>query len=154
MLPITLLSYGFLAGCAGLLFQMLVLVLFGTEATIAVPSTLYLVTAATIEELAKFGFLLQAFRRYGADVSWVSIICFGIGFALVEIALALFLDQTMVAGSGWTALGANAVLHTSTALLFGFGLRRFGFPHPFLWVLLIAATIAHSAYNFYRIAQE
>lgn len=151
MLFVTLFLYGFLAGCAGLLIQTLLIVLFGQDAALTQPALVFVIAAAAVEEFMKFGFLIQAIRRFGSQITLVSASLFGLGFASVEIGLFL--------SSGWnqplTALplpGLNILFHILTAVALAACLRRFSPRHPLAWGTLGLATLLHALYNLSRLS--
>lgn len=147
LLPITLFCYGFLAGCAGLLLQTLLVVLWGENTPLQDSNLLWLTLAVAIEELMKLGFLLQASRRFPGQISWIAGSLFGLGFAAVEFGLALTSGQSL----SLPLLGANALLHVGTTSLFVWGLRHFGFPSFQLLLGSLIAIVTHLVYNLIRL---
>lgn len=149
MLPLTLFFYGFLAAVAGLLFQAIPLILFGSETSLLAPSIGWLAGAASIEELAKLGFLGQARRRYGSTaLSAVALGGFGVGFAAVEIALLPFLLSSPIE---WGPVTTTMLLHMATVLALGLTLRRYPWPHPWLLGMLGLVILIHIGYNLFRL---
>lgn len=148
MLPLTLLTYGFLAGCAGLLLQIVLVVLLGQDAAITRPAPLFIVAAATIEELMKFSFLAQAIRRYGPAVTVLPSILFGLGFVGVEIGLFYWTN-----GHQPIALQSffNILFHIGTAVTLALCLRRYGPRGLIAWGALGLMAALHSLYNFSRL---
>ncbi len=152
MLPITLFFYGFLAGCAGLLLQILFLTLFGEETTVTNPGLVFLFAAALAEEATKLLFLIQAFRRYAIpSLTLPSLLLFGFGFALIEVLLFFFADSSSREGIPLLPLSANIFFHLTTTIFLGFLLRRFPFPRHFLLGGLALVTSLHVLYNFFRL---
>lgn len=148
MLPITLFTYGFLAACAGLLLQILLLSLFGTETTLTSPSLIFLLSAASIEELAKLLFLVQALRRFGSQaLNLAQLILFGLGFATLELGFVFF--QSPHSLPSLPLLGLNAFLHIGTSVILGMALGRLA--KPLVLIVLIGVTLLHGLYNFYRL---
>lgn len=149
MLPLFF-FYGFFAACAGLLLQIFFLAGFGSEINVLNPSSLFLLIAALIEETVKLGFLLQAKRRFGDEsLRFAALLLFGIGFAILEILFALFLQ------SGDTPpiilLAANSLFHIITVCLLGLALKRFSPANPLLWAILLGITLIHGLYNLLRL---
>lgn len=149
MLPITFFFYGFFAGCAGLLSQILLLVITGERFDTVHPTLLFIVLAALLEETAKLLFLFQGIRRFTlAALTILHLILFGIGFALLELAFAFFIDPAGI--PPLSLLSFNALFHIATVLLLGWGLRHLPRSKATLGLLLFLATLLHTAYNLFR----
>lgn len=146
------LLYGFLAGCAGLLLQAVLLIMFGDEQTLLSPGVLFIIGAASVEEIMKLAFLLQYAKRITGDLRWVHVFIFGLGFAATEIVLAFFLGaNSLPTQDHWLALLLNAGLHILTTLILALGIRFLGF-RRILWLALLSAVILiHSGYNIMRL---
>jgi len=152
MLPITLFFYGFLAGCAGLLLQILFLTFFGEETTITNPGLVFLFAAALAEETTKLLFLIQAFRRYAIpSLTLPSLLLFGFGFALIEVLLFFFAGSSSREDIPLLPLSANILVHLATTLFLGFLLKYFPFPGRFVFGGLAFVTLLHALYNLFRL---
>lgn len=148
MLPLFFL-YGFLAACAGLLLQILLLTGSST-ANVLQPSFFFLIVAALIEESVKLGFLFQAMRRFGSQTFQLrSLVLFGVGFALLEIAFAFFSNST---GHPPTLLLiANGLLHILTVILLGLALKKFPRTSAAFWGTFLSTICLHILYNLARL---
>jgi hypothetical protein len=150
MLLITLFTYGFFAACAGLLLQILLTALFGENFSTVSPGMLFILAAAFTEEVAKFIFLLQAFRRFGESVlQFLSLVAFGVGFALLEVLFAFFMNPRDL--PPLPLLTTNALLHIITSLLLGLALRHFTLSRLLLLASLVGVTLLHTLYNLFRL---
>lgn len=149
MLLITLFLYGFLAGCAGLLIQTLLIVLFGQDTALTEPTFFFVAVAALVEELMKFGFLIQSLRRFGDRLSTVPAALFGLGFAAVEVGLSL-----SASGSASTSplLMLNILFHTGTTVALALALLRYGARSLTSWGILGATALLHLLYNLSRLS--
>lgn len=149
MLPLFF-FYGFFAACAGLLLQIFLLILLGSEVDVLNPSSLFLIAAAFIEELTKLVFLWQASRRFGDSIfRFTSLMVFGLGFAILEILFGLFLNPHDL--SPLVLIATNGFFHILTTILLGLTLRRFSPSSIALWGILAALTLLHSLYNLFRL---
>ena len=140
MLPLTALIYGTLAAGAAFLLEILFLTGFSSGLTA-------FATGALIEEGMKLLFLFQYQKRFPPSIpssipfQLFSFSLFGIGFALIEIFLALPPDIGI--------LSALICIHTFTSLLLGYALLSRERSLIFLPVGIISAVCAHTAYNLF-----
>lgn len=150
MLLITLFSYGLLTGCAGLLLQILSLILLGGEVSFTNPTLTLIILAAIIEETIKLIFLWQAHRRFGhSALSIPALVAFGVGFASIELSLILFLppqDSLLL-----ILIGSNALAHIVSVLFIGMALKYFSHSRRIIFSLLIIISSLHALYNFVRL---
>lgn len=146
----TLFSYGLLAGCAGLLLQVLSLILLGGEASFTSPTPTLIILAAIIEETIKLIFLWQAHRRFGHNtLSIPALVVFGLGFAFTELSLILFLPPQD--HSPLILIGGNTLAHIVSVLFLGMALRYFSYSHRVIFSLLVLISSLHALYNFARL---
>ena len=137
MLPFTALIYGTLAAGAAFLLE----ILFLTGLSLGL---ITFIGGALIEESMKLLFLFQYRKRFHASMpssiplQLLFFTLFGIGFALVEISLALPPDIG--------TLFALAGIHTCTSLLLGYALLARTLSPIFLPAGLMLATGVHAAY--------
>lgn len=152
MLPLTIFFYGFLAACAGLLIQVLLMSFWVSDAfTIPTLGATFIIAAALTEELMKLGFLLQAKRRYDFPaLSLPSILAFGLGFAGLEIGIAMLTTDYSAWPEPFLPLFYNTLFHVGTVLLLGLALKKFGIRHPLTWVTFLGVSLVHVMYNLYR----
>lgn len=149
MLSLNFFLYGFLAGCAGLLAQIMLLVFTDESFDVLNPSLLLIVIAAFLEEAVKLLFLFQAIRRFTLPaLTYPHLIIFGVGFALLEFAFAFFMHPTDLPPLPLLAL--NALFHLATVMFLGWGLRTFALSRTNLGLLLLVATLFHTVYNLFR----
>ena len=152
MLALTTFFYGFLAACAGLLIQIL-LMSFSVNDNFTAPhlSISFIIAAALTEELMKLGFLLQAKRRYDLPaLSLSSLLAFGLGFAGLEIGIATLTTDYSAWPEPFLPLFYNTLFHVGTVLLLGLALKKFGIRHPLTWVTFLGVSLVHVMYNLYR----
>ncbi len=152
MFPLTLFFYGFLAACAGLLFQVLLMSFWVSDSltlpTLGIP---FIITAACIEEFMKLGFLSQAQRRYGFEtLSLLPLFAFGFGFACLEVGMTVLSPNFITWSGPLFPLLSNTLFHISTVLILGFSLKKFGLRHPLLWGVFLGISFLHIFYNLYR----
>jgi hypothetical protein len=140
MFPFTALIYGTLAAGAAFLLESLFLTGFSF-------GLIAFTAGALIEEGMKLLFLFQYQKRFPPSIpssipfQLFSFSLFGIGFALIEIFLALPPDIGI--------LFALVGIHTFTSLLLGYVLLSRERSSAFLPVGIISAVCAHTAYNLF-----
>lgn len=143
--------YGFLASCAGLLAQVLVLLLIGERVPNMQLSPFFLFGAALIEEGVKVVFLWQSQKRFGQiALSWLPLFLFGLGFSFIETLFALTLDPNTP--HTLAPILSNSFLHLSTVLIFGIALRHLSPTRPSFLALLTAVVVLHTLYNLFRLS--
>ena len=140
MFPFTALIYGTLAAGAAFLLESLFLTGFSF-------GLIAFTAGALIEEGMKLLFLFQYQKRFlpsipsSTPLQFLFFSLFGIGFALIEIFLALPPDIGI--------LSALICIHTFTSLLLGYALLSRERSLIFLPVGIISAVCAHTAYNLF-----
>lgn len=135
--------YGFLAAAAALFLE----VFFEYTFSLPLPpiSIPLFFLAASIEEGAKFLFLLQLGRRFPGAFSLGRALAFGLGFAAVE----LFLVSTRMSIMTPTPLFGIVVVHVSTVLFLFLGIRSYGSWSLAPWLALASVTVLHTTYNVF-----
>ena len=140
MFPFTALIYGTLAAGAAFLLEILFLTGFS-------PGLIAFTAGALIEESMKLLFLFQYQKRFPPSIPssiplrLLPFSLFGIGFALIEILLAIPPDIGI--------LLALVGIHTFTSLLLGYVLLSKERSLIFLPIGIISAVCAHTAYNLF-----
>lgn len=152
MLALTTFLYGFLAACAGLLIQVLLMSFWVSDAfTLPTLGPIFIIAAALTEELMKLGFLLQAKRRYDFPaLSLSALLTFGLGFAGLEIGIATLTTDYSAWPEPLLPLFYNTLFHLSTVFLLGLALKKSGIRHPLTWVTFLGVSLVHVVYNLYR----
>lgn len=140
MFPLTALIYGALSALAAFLLESLFLA--------GVPlGPMILLAGALIEESAKLLFLFQWQKRFQDQVppllplQLLLCVFFGIGFASVEIAIALPPHLSTIL--------SLASVHALTSLPLGYAIMRKGGSPRALLLCLGLATCLHTAYNLF-----
>lgn len=152
MSALTTFFYGFLAACASLLIQVLLMSFWVNDAfTLPTLGPIFIIAAALTEELMKLGFLFQAKRRYDLPALSLSLLLtFGLGFAGLEIGIATLTTTHSTWPEPLLPLFYNTLFHVSTVLLLGLTLKKFGIRHPLTWVTFLGVSFTHVVYNIYR----
>lgn len=113
------LIFGFLAAAAALLAQVFLSTLVDVSFTNS-PTLIVLIMAATLEEGAKFAFLVQLNRRVGNPLTFFHALSFGLGFIAVELTLVLLSSATSFE---LPSIGAMVGIHLLATLVIFTGFR-------------------------------
>jgi uncharacterized membrane protein YhfC len=137
------LTFGFLAAAAALLAQVFLSTLVDISFT-GSPTLFVLIMAATLEESAKFAFLIQLNRRLGNPLTLLHALFFGLGFIAAEFSLVLLSSATPFELS---SIGAMVGIHLlSIFVIFtGFRLQETYRLNPLAGLGI--AILLHALYN-------